>query len=503
MNAKANRSMNRFLYTVVLLFLVSSSLNAQKYERAVRNNLWNDALNVAGIRQDTLTIYYASASGSYEFGDYKTLSQSQSQWSAAVSAATVTHFERFSLTGSFSFMDTEARNMSGSMFIDNGLFPVDVYEFTPGHKTFQKYGVTGGFSVDLNDRWRLGASLDYKSQNVAKRKDLRYSTYRLDMDVAPSLMYVGDGYALGVSYVFKRNTETVSAAQIGSAENAPFAFFDEGLCLGNYQVWTGNATRLKESGVSGLPVQQNISAAAVQFSWGGLFAQIYAGWKWGRAGERQTIWYRYFGPEANALLSFRTGRNTLRGSLAWSRTTNNESVQDKVTEGGISLVKEYDGNIVFKKNSLDMELEYEYLASVWDGRLKASFSDLQRISTPMYPYVYTRELKTFALSAEGFYRFGDFEAGAALSYFMGFSQDGEHLVSSDTNIGSRPYRMSEIYDDLCRFETCPAVSAELSFDWNIVGRLHLDASIRCSYGVNYVEIKSYRLISMFGLSYIF
>lgn len=495
--------MNRIITIAVLAFFTLNSLSAQQYERAVRNNLWNDGENVAAIRQDTLTISFASMNGSYEFGDYRTMSQSVSQWSAAISASTITHLDRFSMTGSFSFMDTEAKDMTGSMFIDRGFFPVDVYEFTPGRKTFQKYGMTGGVSVDMGDNWRLGALLDFKSQNVAKRKDLRYSAYRLDMKLAPSVMYINDDFGLGASFIFKRNTETISAAQIGSAENAPFAFFDEGLAFGNYQAWTGNGTHLKESGVKGLPVQQNISAGALQLSSGGIYAELYGGWLHGKIGERQTIWYRYNGPEAKASLSFRKGGNTLRSSFSWSRMSNRESVQDKVTEGGISIVKEYGSNLIYQTNRLGLDIEYEYMFDKWDGRIRTSLVDLQRMSTPMYPYVITRDLKMLSLSVDGFYRFSKFEVGASLSYYQGFATDEERVVPSGSEIVTNPFRMDEVYNDLSRIETCPALSGRLSVDWNFTGRLHLNASAECAYGIDFAETKPFRLLAQAGLCYIF
>ena len=116
-----------------------------------------------------------------------------------------------------------------------GKFPVDVLEFTPGRKSFQTYKMYGGLSVDIAPGWRVGGALDFSSRNAAKRKDLRYTGYALDMEVTPSLMYHSGDFAAGVSAIYARSTETVSAEQVGSAQSAPFAFFNEGLYFGNLQ----------------------------------------------------------------------------------------------------------------------------------------------------------------------------------------------------------------------------------------------------------------------------
>ena len=233
-----------------------------RYETLIRVNPWNSGVNAAGMRQDSTAFSNAEAGGVYRSGDFRSLSDAASEWAASAQARTLTHLEKFSMRGAFSFEDREAYDACGSMMMGSGKFPVDVLEFTPGRKTYQTYNMYGALSVDVAPQWRVGAGLDFTSRNAAKLKDLRYTGYALDMQVAPSVMYCDGDFAAGVSAIYKRNTETVSAEQIGSAQNAPTAFFNEGLYLGNLQAWAGSGTRLSEPGVSGLPVVQDALGAA-------------------------------------------------------------------------------------------------------------------------------------------------------------------------------------------------------------------------------------------------
>ena len=115
--------MNRTGYIFALcLMLFGLTSYAQRYERVVRNNFWNDSRNVTGTRQDSVSRSYAEAYGKYETGEFRDTWQAEKGWSAGASTASIRHLERISLKGSFSFDQTEGYGMCGSMFIDPLLF---------------------------------------------------------------------------------------------------------------------------------------------------------------------------------------------------------------------------------------------------------------------------------------------------------------------------------------------------------------------------------------------
>ena len=263
-HSQSRNSLGRVALCLVGVCLCLAAGAQSRYETLIRVNPWNGGSNAAGMRQDSTGFSNAEAGGLYRSGDFRDGSDAASEWAASAQARTMTHLEKFSMRGAFSFEEREAYDACGSMFLGKGKFPVDVLEFTPGRKSFQTYKMYGGLSVDIAPGWRVGGALDFSSRNAAKRKDLRYTGYALDMEVTPSLMYHSGDFAAGVSAIYARSTETVSAEQVGSAQSAPFAFFNEGLYFGNLQVWTGSGTRLREPGVSGLPVVQDALGAAAQ-----------------------------------------------------------------------------------------------------------------------------------------------------------------------------------------------------------------------------------------------
>ncbi len=490
MNVKLSllRISRRLLPAAALCLCVAFSASGQgmqRYERLLGRNLWNGGNNAAGLRADSLSFSAAEAVGLYRAGDFRSPDEAASEWSAALEAKTVTHLEKFSMRGAFGFEDREAYDACGSMFIDAGRFPVDVVEFTPGRESHQTYTMYGGVAVDLMPGWRIGAALDFRSRNAAKRKDLRYTDYALDFKLRPSVMYFSGDFAAGLSLIYDRSTQTVNAEQIGSATTAPTAFFDEGLCIGTLQAWTGSGTRLSEPGVSGLPVVQTALGAAAQLQpCRSVYAEAAVRYLRGRVGERQTVWYRYEGPRADLNLALRRGRHTLRALAALELLSNRESVLDKVVEGGITITREYGSNAILRRSSLDSGVEYEYLSNLLELRAALASQSRRSLATPTYPYVYTQDLRRFSASAEALVHIGAFDAGARLSYLQGCVSDGERIAggfSGDASESvSAPYRFAERYEALCEFATAPRAGGGLSLRWNFFRGLYAEAFGNCT-----------------------
>lgn len=472
----------RNIFCILLLF-IAYPVCAQPYERMLRRNFWNDGFNAAGIRQDTVSLSDACLYGRWESGDFRYFGQGSGQWTAGAAARTMMHLDRYSMIGSFSFDDTESYDACGSMLAGAGsLFPVDVLEFTPGRKSFQNYSVSGGISADLSSGWRIGAKLDFTSGNASKRKDLRYTSYALDLAFTPSVMYVADGWAAGLSLIYGRNTETVSAEQIGTAQNAPSAFFDKGLLAGNLQAWTGSGIHLDEAGVSGLPLVRNSYGAAFQLESGNVFAELDASFMRGRAGERQTVWYRFSGPHAGMFLGWRSGPHSVRAGADWEYIVNDENVLDKVVEGGVTVTMTYGFNRIYERSELGIFAEYDYIGRVFEIRGRLSGKDVRSISAPMYPYLYMYGLKKAAASVDLLYRWRDFEFGAGIDGSAGMISDGSRMAGDVTVEGDGPYRLQECYDIACEYESAPRAGSRLSVRWNFCGGLYAMLAGDCTRG---------------------
>lgn len=483
----SNGGMKYLLSGLLLLCAVSSF--GQPYERMLRRNFWNDGMNVTGIRQDSLSLANAEVGGFYTAGGFRSLNDASSEWSVGASTRAMKHLEKYSLTGAFSFDDTESYDMCGSMFSSPWFYPVDVMEFTPGRKSSQTYFIDGGISADLSENWRIGARFKMTSRNVAKRKDLRYTSYSLNLGVLPSLMFHSGSFAAGLTLVYGRNTEMITAEQIGSTQNAPVAFFNEGLMFGTYQSWTGSGVHLDESGVSGLPLQKNTYGAALSVQYDNFFAEVSADYSSGKAGERQIVWHRFTGVGTSALLGVRFSEShSLRVRGGYSCETNKESVLEKVVENGITLNKEYGSNQVFERGKASVSAEYEYLGRSLEARAVVRGTRTEKMSSPYYPYVYVQGMNILEGRAEALYHIGTFDIGLRALYLQGEISDDYERTVAETQSPS-PSRQEDYYNIMNEYDTVPRVSAGASLRWNFLKGLYAEVSggaLR-AFGVNLIE----------------
>lgn len=257
---------------------------------------------------DSISSSYAELYGKNNHGDFHHSYEAEKSWNAGAIAKSITHLKGYSLTGSFSFDHTSGKDMSGSMFIQPGFYPVDILEFTPGRKDLQRYAFMGGIASDIAPNWRLGGKIDFAASNYSKRKDLRHTNYRLDLKVAPSVMYHSGDLAIGFSYMFSKNSESVKAEVIGTTENSYNAFLDKGLMYGAYEAWDGSGIHLSESGINGFPIKELSNGGALQLQWKRFYGDIEYTYSSGSAGERDAIWFKFPTHRIASHLSYHSNR---------------------------------------------------------------------------------------------------------------------------------------------------------------------------------------------------
>ena len=303
----------------------------------------------------------AGVYGGYEAGGYHPAFAPASLWKAGASAQGTHHGENTSFTGSFSFEQIEGKEQFTSVFLEPGYFPVDVLEFTPGDKTRQTYKLGGGFATTFAEEFAFGVKADYTAANYAKRKDIRHTTYGMDLQVEPTFAVIGDnGIGLSAAYIFRKRTETIDAEQVGAAtDQSYFAFLDKGMRYGTYQVWDGDGIHLDEAGVGVFPVKEFTHGFSYLVE-----APVFAGgmsllWKHGSVGEKGYDWFRYPGFSWKVFLEGRfKGGHSLRLDLNLQDDQLEESVLDKVTAGGITTPTVYAWNAVSDRKWGSLDLTY-------------------------------------------------------------------------------------------------------------------------------------------------
>ena len=494
MNAKPRVCTIRtaLVLAAALCFAVTSA--ARGYGAAMASNFWNAGTNPVGIRQDTTASgSLAEAYAGIETGGFKSSSQSTTGWRAGAKAYTLVHLQKFSMRGSFTFEHFQGEGMAGSMFITPATYPVDVIEFTPGSKTRQTYTFDGGVSVDITPNLRIGGGMNFLSANYSKRKDLRHTNYRLEMDVTPGVVWHDGDLSLGLNYILHRETETVTAEQVGTGESSYYAFLDKGLLYGAYEVWTGGGVHLDEAGVSGFPVAMTSHGAAVQLGLRDFFAEARVSRSQGTVGEKQQVWFRFPGISAGLTVcgKIRSGEalHTLKAELSWRDHTNYETVLEKVTSGGVSTVTEHGSNLIYDRQ--DWRLTPSWAFSKGALKLSASLALTynSETSTAMYPYVNTQDTYTFLANAGGSLRLGRFTPGLTVSWGDGFWTSSSDVSDPDSGAEGEPYRLQNYWAGQMDYITASQIrlSPSLRFDLGRGMYLAADAMILKAFNLEIIK----------------
>lgn len=461
----------------------------QRYERTVERNLWNTTSNVCGVRSDSISVSQAQIYGKYTGGGFRDLSDAPDLWNAGASAETVSHFRKVSMTGRFSFDNEEAYGVCGSMISARDAFSVDIYEFIPGRKTRQTYVVDGGLAAELSPAVALGGRISYLSSNRAKRKDLRSTDYLMDMKVTPSVLFrVGGRASVGLSYSYRRVSETLSAEELGISSESYYAFLDKGMMYGSYDVWTGGAIHLSEAGVSGFPLRQNIHGLALQFSCGPFIAELSGTLGSGKAGEKDVRWFQFGNRGLSLFLGWKTGPHIAKLNVSASGDTDSEDIMEKVTENGVTTTVNYGTRAIYSGTLWTVAPEYRFLSDRLDARAGLTLDFSEEASTTVYPFIAKVSQLTAAAYVSGLYSVRGFDVGLALRCGGGRWKDMLDNSDASVSVSQSPVRLDGLdvqgswYAAAKEYETAARLSIEPSIRYNFRFGLFLGASARYTRG---------------------
>lgn len=473
--------MKRFLEISVCTLLLGgvAVANAQTYDIALKRNFWNAGQNINGLLADSLSVSYAAVSGNFESGGFREGNSSTLQWGAGAEAATIARLEKFSLLGNFSFKDTEYYGACGSMSARPGYYPIETYEFTPGRKTRQVYSMRGGIAVPLKGGWSIGGRLDFEAQNYTKRKDLRHTNYLLDLTVSPSLRWQSGDFSIGASYILSKNSETVTAEELGITSGVYYAFLDKGLLYGVYDQWDNSNVHLKENGVSGLPIKEITNGGALQVAWRGLYGDVQLSGHHGQSGEKQKVYNNFRGWEARGNVGYRIVNHYLRGRWDFRTQDNLENILENVSENGVTTTVNYGSNRILTRQKFGAGLEWEMLLPN-GGLLRAGmdWKETRAVASASYPYIMTERKDILGAYGGFLLKFGpvDWKMEAELS--KGWVDEATRLSETSLACESAPYRLSDYYTWLTEFERKAKGAVSLGLRYNFRLGIYVDASVR-------------------------
>lgn len=493
MKARYSHYINKAVFMLCFcpLLLIAVGAHAQSpYDETIALNPFFSSSNTAGIRGQLdktvimmpntgnvrKAVSYAKLYGGYETGGFRNSDGASALWGGGANAATILHLPKVSMTGSFSFSQADGKDMCGSMFINPGYYPVDVVEFTPGRKTLQEYGFSGGFSSDISAHWLAGGRIDFKSANFSKRRDIRHTNYSLDLTATPSVVYKAGQWNFGLSYIFRKTSEYTKAEKLGTATaDTYYAFLDKGLMWGTYQMWSGNGLHLAEAGVDRFPVKEITHGVGVQIQHRkGFYIDAEYRSSNGEVGEKGFVWYKFPRRELSAGLSYIIIRpkagHKIGLKYSSSAGLNKESVIDKVTEGGITTPTVYGYNTVLKHNRLCLNAFYDlYFNGKLELHCSMDYSYDKKVSTSVYPFYDTESFNALGVNALGLYRFGRFELEAALGFYGGYEWQRKEENSGSAGLETEPFRLEERYDIWKEYLIAPRVTPELGLRFFVSG----------------------------------
>lgn len=496
MNAKNSHCMSKrvFLALAMMLFATAASAQQRPYERETDRNVWLSGGNIAGLRERiTENISYAEMYGRLEDGGYRHSYEAPSLWNAGVEARTIMHLDKFSMIGGFSFDQMTGQNMCGSMFIEPGYYPLDALEFTPGQKTKQTYAFDGGISVDLGRGWKFGAGLDFESANYSKRKDLRYTDYRLDMKFTSGLVWTAGDNAFGLDYIYRKNSECPDSEQIGTGVSSYYAFLDKGQHYGKYEVWTGGGVHLDQNGVKGLPLKEHYNGAGLQWAFRNMyfldFEYLHGS---GSAGERQFIWYRFpshvFNLRLVERIEYADKTFLFKEGISGKYQKNSETVIEVISSNGVMTTTEYGSNQILERKFYSVNASWDVLRDGFDYGVFVDMDECESLASQVYPYLTNQRINVNMLGAYVTFRPGKFELGPEFRFTSGNVTESERL-SSENIVPSRPYRLEEYYQLEMDYLTSRRVNFSAFLRYNMAKGIYVqaDADFIKAYGLEYID----------------
>ena len=272
----------------------------------------------------------------------------------------------------------------------------------------------------------------------------------------------------------------MDAEQVGTAESSYYAFLDKGLMYGVYQVWTGSGVHLDEDGVNGLPVKENSNGLAAQMQYKGFFAEAEYSITNGEVGEKEYIWFRFPGNMMTARLGYKEeddcGEHYARLDFEWKSQSVRESVLEKITENGVTIVTDHGSNIIQQRDMFTLCPSYEYVASKWEVSAGADFVWKNGMTSQIYPYIYTQSLSTVAVRVGGLARFGGFELSAQALYGCGAVREDQRAADTSAETLVTPFRLQEWYELQKEYDTAAKAGLDMILRYNFKNGLYIKAA---------------------------
>jgi hypothetical protein len=259
--------MKKLIYITAFLIicLQPASLLAQKrsdksvysFDRMEKRYPWIGSENGAGLVYNqsldfsTINAYYGQTNGNYRnFNDPEKFQNFGIKTESYVKVKNVFFY------GSFNYDYGIKQNQAwlGTVFQNSTLNPI--LDSIPGKVLNESYILAGKVGYKLNNRFSVGAAMNYHTATAAKRIDGRNANTMSKLSVSPGITYNAGIFTSGLNLTYQHNSEKVEYNFIGDVTGKKI-FYSEGLWF------------FSESGITGSTINErayyaNVYGGAVQ-----------------------------------------------------------------------------------------------------------------------------------------------------------------------------------------------------------------------------------------------
>ena len=192
-------------------------------------------------------------------------------------------------------------------------------------------------------------------------------------------------------------------------------------------------------------------------------------------------WKEYFYCEAMPANILATkGHKKVTGRS--SNYKGDENIITTETINGVQIITIHGSTPTFGRKGLDLGGEYEFVAPHTDLRAGVGYSQLNRESTLMYPYVKGQKLHFTKIYASLIRTFGLWELTLAADYRLGgFTEREKRFETPGVQPGEYPGQLTAYYDYENEYLTAKRLGAALGLRRNIK-RFYIDVFARYEHG---------------------
>ena len=404
----------RYLTHILILAFLAPALHisAQEY-RNIRDfeyirsaTPWITSNNAAGLDAIPVgRIANIEALFHKHDGELRDNNESADSFEAGASTeAFINLSELFAIHGRLEYRNFNGKAMGGPVLLDPEYNPLNFYESsdeTVGAKNRELYNLAGGFSYRIGNSWILGAAIDYTAADAAKKKDPRFETKWMDLNLNGGVRFSpSQTVSIGASIMYRRTLEDLTGSLFGTTDKIYNIDVDYGSFFGKTERFDGDGGTVSANGPR--PMFNSFYGASVQIEAGKstkVFNQLTFLRREGYYGKKSSSTVTYTENhgniiEYNGVLTSGTGPVLHRVGLdvRYEGLINMQNNYNMETEpGGESVVHYHGQKEVLAMNTIKASLSYDGYAGIENYRPIWEYGvlingDNRRSVTTLYPF---------------------------------------------------------------------------------------------------------------------